>query len=309
MREYGQVQCNFWVHPDIQSLSDQAKLLALYLIEGPHSNALGCYRLPIGYVSADLGWSSETVSKRFAELFQAGLVIRDEATSWILLQKFLRWNPIANPNVGKNVAKCVEAIPRNISFANELCHALRQHGHHLPNSFDTVLESFRIPEPNLTYPEPKPEPEPTTPRSGETPNDDEMLTPEGLRQKWNERKPDELPRVEKLSDGRLKRCKAALKQRPQPEFWDGVLAEYVRSIWLRTLGDGHVTRDFDWLISTGRDGIENFEKVAAGRYRDRSPPGPNSSGPGLSETAQYNLAAGEEAKRLIRERIHAQGGS
>ena len=72
MREYGQIQSLFWTDIDIQAMSDQAKLLATYLLTGPHATALGCFRLADGYVTDDLGWSSETLSKRFAELSRNG---------------------------------------------------------------------------------------------------------------------------------------------------------------------------------------------------------------------------------------------
>ena len=76
MREYGQVQSAFWQSVDAQAFSDTGKLLALYLLTGPHANGLGCYRLPDGYVMADLGWSDETVSKGFSELESAGFARR-----------------------------------------------------------------------------------------------------------------------------------------------------------------------------------------------------------------------------------------
>jgi len=68
MREYGQLRVGFWTHPDFASTSDQAKLLAIYLLTCTHSNALGCFRIPVGYCMEDLKWNRETVSKRFLEL-------------------------------------------------------------------------------------------------------------------------------------------------------------------------------------------------------------------------------------------------
>ena len=61
MRDYGKVQSSFWTSADTCKLSDDGKLLSLYLLTGPHSNILGCFRLPIGYVSDDLGWGFERV--------------------------------------------------------------------------------------------------------------------------------------------------------------------------------------------------------------------------------------------------------
>src|SRR5690606_12761100 len=99
MREYGQVQSAFWQSPDAQAWSDTGKLLALYLLTGPHANGLGCYRLPDGYVMADLGWSAERVSKGFEELSSNGFANRLEGV--VFIPNFLRWNRIANGNVAK----------------------------------------------------------------------------------------------------------------------------------------------------------------------------------------------------------------
>lgn len=110
MREYGQIQCAFWQSDDAQQFSDVGKLLATYLMTGPHSNGIGCYRCPDGYIMEDLGWSAEKVSKGFAELFGKGFVYRFEGV--VFIPNFLRWNNIANPNVAKaRIAEFV-ALPK-----------------------------------------------------------------------------------------------------------------------------------------------------------------------------------------------------
>jgi hypothetical protein len=99
MREYGQVQSAFWQSPDAQACSDTGKLLALYLLTGPHANGIGCYRLPDGYVMADLGWSNERVSEGFQELSAIGFANRFDGV--VFIPNFLRWNRIANGNIAK----------------------------------------------------------------------------------------------------------------------------------------------------------------------------------------------------------------
>jgi hypothetical protein len=99
MREYGQVQSAFWQSSDAASWSDTGKLLALYLLTGPHANGIGCYRLPDGYVMADLGWDTETVSKGLRELEESGFAYRFGDV--VFLPNFLRWNRIANGNIAK----------------------------------------------------------------------------------------------------------------------------------------------------------------------------------------------------------------
>jgi hypothetical protein len=159
MREYGQVQVAFWTHPDIQGLSDQAKVLALYLLTCSHSNSLGCYRLPEGYILEDLRWDSKTVSKRFHELENNAFCFRDEKTSWILMPNFLRWNTPQNPNVSKGIERIFDSVPTSFKQYRNLLESLKKFGTRLSEPFrnrlETVSESYLYKEP-----EPEPEPEP-----------------------------------------------------------------------------------------------------------------------------------------------------
>lgn len=152
MREYGQIQTSFWTSPDVQSLSDQARLLAAYLLTGPHSNGLGCYRLPDGYVMEDFGWGKETVSIGFEELFQKGFSSRCDTTNFVLIHKFLKWNPIANGNVAKAREKEFATIPEISSIHKELCKAILKYGDHLPNSFETLLKGYTKQDPTQPNP-------------------------------------------------------------------------------------------------------------------------------------------------------------
>lgn len=99
MREYGQVQSAFWQSEDASKLSDQGKLLMVYLLTGPNTNGVGCFRLSDGYIFDDLKWSPETVSQTFSELFRQGLAIR--LNSVVFMPKFLAWNRIVNANIAK----------------------------------------------------------------------------------------------------------------------------------------------------------------------------------------------------------------
>jgi len=111
VKEYGSVQTQFWSDSSLQNLSTHVKLLAVYLLTGPHTNMLGCFRLPLGYVSEDLKWDGETVCKAFAELAQIRFLVRDPESNWILITHFLDWNPIENPNQGKSLSKLFNRVP------------------------------------------------------------------------------------------------------------------------------------------------------------------------------------------------------
>ncbi len=145
MRDYGSVHTCFWSNSDIQALSDQAKLLALYLLTGPHTCMLGCFRLPIGYICEDLKWSSETVSKRLGELFQIGFATHDSTHNWIFIHQFLTWNSIENPNQGKSIRRLFEQVPIKSIFFNKLTTVLLAHDKHLEEPFRNSLQTLSKP--------------------------------------------------------------------------------------------------------------------------------------------------------------------
>ena len=157
MREYGQVQSAFWQSIDVQSWSDEGKLLALYLLTGPHANGIGCFRLPDGYVMADLGWVAETVSKGFAELSENGFANRIDGV--VFIPNFLRWNRIANGNIAKARFGEFESLPKGeakrlaaramLDFCTFWSDADRNH-------LETVSETLSKPIPNQNPTQPNP---------------------------------------------------------------------------------------------------------------------------------------------------------
>lgn len=139
MREYGQIQCAFWTSEDVSEMSDIGKLLMAYLLTGPHSNGIGCYRLTNGYLMDDLKWLPETVEKGFAELYRNGLAYRIETV--VLIPKFLAWNQIANGNVAKARQVEFESLPKG-QAKTEAAQALLTFGKHFSESFRNHLETI-----------------------------------------------------------------------------------------------------------------------------------------------------------------------
>lgn len=149
MRDYGKIHTAFWASADIRDLSDGGKLLAAYLLTGPHSTLIGCFRLPDGYVAGDLGWPPATVGKRFGELFHKGFATRDEGSGWVLVHRFLAWNKIENPNQGKAAAKLFAQVPDANPLKPCLARALRELAPHFPatelEKFESLSKPFRKP--------------------------------------------------------------------------------------------------------------------------------------------------------------------
>lgn len=116
MRDYGRVHTSFWTSETTRSLSEDGRALALYLLTSPHSTLAGVFRLPDGYVCDDMQWTSQRVSKGFAELLANGFANRCETTKWVLICKYLQWNIPENPNQKKSAAKIVDLIPKQCSW-------------------------------------------------------------------------------------------------------------------------------------------------------------------------------------------------
>lgn len=137
----------FWSSADIQTLSDDGKLLALYLLSCSHGTIAGVCRLPDGYVSEDLKWTSGRVSKGFDELFSKGFANRCEASKWVWIRKFLQWNAPENPNQWKAVWKVVSQIPGSCAWRTDFLALLSKlTGKEPPpeaNPCETVSEPFR----------------------------------------------------------------------------------------------------------------------------------------------------------------------
>lgn len=289
MREYGQIQCSFWTDPDIQSLSDSAARLAAYLLTGPHSNGLGCYRLPDGYIMADFGWDQETVSKGFAELFEIGFCKRCESTGFVFLPKFLRWNAIANGNVASAREKEFDAIPKKFEFYQELCAALLAYGKHLSEGFrnrlQTVCEGYGKQDPTQPDPDPMNTPDGVfvagaaddgqTPCTGDGVNPKNSNPPpacphQDIVDLYHEILP-ELPRVKVWDEQRQGFLRSRWREdakRQNLDWWRRFFTAVRTSPWLMGQVPGREGRVFvctlEWLIRP-----TNFRKVIEGHYADR----------------------------------------
>lgn len=163
MRKYGTVDTCFWTDGKIRTLSEKGKFLFLYLLTCQHSNAIGCYRLPLAYISSDLKWTPETVTQTVTQTVSIGLIEYDFDREIVWLKNFFKHNTIDNPNVAKGCISHIEVLDKDSpifpsfiksliifserfpkGYINGLCNGL---ANPLPNGMPNI-------DPNLTYPEP-----------------------------------------------------------------------------------------------------------------------------------------------------------
>lgn len=277
MREYGQIQCAFWQSADATAFTDAGKLLACYLLTGPHSNGIGCYRCPDGYVMEDLGWSSERVSEGFAELFRNGFAYRFAGV--VFIPKFLAWNKVANGNVATARIAEFEALPKGEAKAR-VAAAILKHVKHLSGEQRTVLQTVaetvsETVDGTVTQTEPNPtQPNPIT-TTDVVVVASKPATPGCPHAEIVEAYHDLLPELRRVRDWTADRqalLRARWREKPERQsldWWRGFFG-YVRQCpWL--MGEGTVrpgetvfAADLEWLIRP-----QNFRKVIEGRYERR----------------------------------------
>ena len=178
MRIYGKVKIAFWYDQKIIATDDSVKLLALYCKTGKHSNAIGCYRLPLGYIQTDLGWSTEKAKTCLQTLIAIGFIKYDEETQFLFMPDYLEENPIENSRVGKMCVDLVNDVMCSSTLFPHLIEALNAHKHRFIfkeknwwepkwdtvsgnaiQTTDTVSSGWKDFVPTEPKPEPDPEPE------------------------------------------------------------------------------------------------------------------------------------------------------
>jgi len=129
MRTYGKVKITFWDDERIKKLPDPAKLLAIYCLTCEHSNAIGCFRLPLGYIETDLAWEKAKAEDALTELIASGFALYDRDSAFILMPRYLEHNPIENSRVGKMCVQLINAAMRARPIFPALWQALQPQKH------------------------------------------------------------------------------------------------------------------------------------------------------------------------------------
>jgi hypothetical protein len=141
------VPADFLTAAPVAGLSDDAKLAAVYLRVNGHIGATGCYRLPTGYLAADLRLDPRRAEDALWDVADAGIVHYDTAHGgWVFAPGFLTANPIHNPSAGKTIAAEIRTIPAEVSFFGRLIAALEPFAAKLPAGFLDECRARMIPQ-------------------------------------------------------------------------------------------------------------------------------------------------------------------
>jgi hypothetical protein len=157
MPSYYRVYTRFWSDPDMEHCSDDAKLLALYLLTGPHRRLEGLFRLPKAYICGDLGWTAERLAKPFQELLaersgKPGFIAYDEQAQVVLLRNALKYQAPENTNQVTACLRQLEDLP-DTPLTSEFRRLAEQYSERLAKR---LPEGFGQPLPHPPSPSPSP---------------------------------------------------------------------------------------------------------------------------------------------------------
>lgn len=171
MARYRKIDTRIWNDERFALLSDDGKLVFLFLLTHPHLTSLGAMRATVPGLAAELRWPVERFREAFADLLTDAqrdgqpLVEHDDRACFIGLPKFLKYNSPENGNVVKSWGPLLDLLPE-CSHKTRLLSRVREHVQRLGGDFaagwervcPTLSEGFAKPFGN-GMPNPEPEPE------------------------------------------------------------------------------------------------------------------------------------------------------
>ncbi len=110
MQKYSKIIASIWQNSRYKSFSDISRLLYLYFVTSPHGNAAGLYYIPRGYILSDLGWSNYKINKSIDELREGGYINWYPTYEIVLINKYLKMQPILNENMLSAVLSGIKKI-------------------------------------------------------------------------------------------------------------------------------------------------------------------------------------------------------
>ena len=87
---------------------------------------MGFYFLPPPYACFDLGWDEKRFAKGLQELLQATVIQYDQEAHVVLIQNYLKHNPLENPNQVTSAVKRLDEVPQTRLF-QAFIDVLKQH--------------------------------------------------------------------------------------------------------------------------------------------------------------------------------------
>lgn len=114
---YQKIDVKIWRDEKFVNLSEDARILFLYILTSPHSNSLGLYVLPEGYILADLQWDLKRLGKPLEELLENDLIDYDDTVRLVFVKNQLKHRPLVNQNQVTGALNILKDLPKSPLFS------------------------------------------------------------------------------------------------------------------------------------------------------------------------------------------------
>lgn len=255
------IDSQFWKDKLMRSLPEDSRILMFYFLTSPSNNLMGFFSEPESITLYYINWDSARYIKARSKLIETQRISADDNEDLILINNFLKWNPIYNPNSLKKMVKTFSEIPntplirtfyesvKKLGRYDDLLKAIETRLETLPETVSTIQpikqhESKKeiAPQPRATKKEPSAE----------------------VREfvfLFNETLNGVLPSVKEISKEREIKIEALLKKYTKEKIiqsFNNVKA----SDWLCGRGEKSWSNcNFDWIIQE-----KNFLRIFEGTY-------------------------------------------
>lgn len=140
--KYRKVSVQMWNDKKFRELSDDGKLVFIFVLTHPHMSAIGGMRGTAEGLAAELKWSPKRLSEAFREATERDMVRYDEEACLMILPNFIKHNRPESPNVVVSWQKAFEEMPESyLKF--ELFQCIERQSAAFPDAFAKAFGSLR----------------------------------------------------------------------------------------------------------------------------------------------------------------------
>ena len=139
---YVRLYDKIWTDKELKPMEDHQKLAFVYLMSCKHHNMIGFYHLPLAYMQSDLGWQKEKAEAALKTLEDSGFI--GVSSEYVLINSFLKHNPIGNPNQAKGAIKAFSDIDAEELYPDFLMAVLEHDVGHSQALVQAIQEKLQI---------------------------------------------------------------------------------------------------------------------------------------------------------------------
>lgn len=140
--KYRKISVQIWNDQKFRQLSDDGKLVFIFVLTHPHMSAIGGMRGTTEGLAAELKWSPKRLSEAFREATERDMVRYDEEACLMILPNFIKHNRPESPNVVVSWQKAFEEMPESyLKF--ELFQCIERQSAAFPDTFAKAFGSLR----------------------------------------------------------------------------------------------------------------------------------------------------------------------